>query len=345
MLQIIKPYLGKCFAMKDLREAAFILGIKIYRDRSKRLIGLSQSAYMDKIYDRFRMDISKRGNILMQERFDLNKTQRASTHEEVKHMQNVLYASTVGSIMLEMQVGLASVDNPSCCSLSYPKQVSNVITKDGKNIFEAIKQSGVIYTVERYGIGEAAKTYNVDKPQVNEFVLKAKQDHQDMIKRPQDAIASLQKCIQEEEKEPKSSGISSNSEGGDVLCYICGKNGHKAKECCGIGCNVCGKVRHNGLGCNEDRFRDGRVGTNGAICYYCGKAGYIAVCSKCGQTGHVGKECEEEKNGDGCSERSKKDLILELSDDEEGLGADLSGIFDSEERKRFYKVLFADKGP
>ncbi|GKA78135.1 retrotransposon protein, putative, ty1-copia subclass [Tanacetum coccineum] len=32
-LQSVKDYLGKCFAMKDLGEAAFILGIKIYRDR------------------------------------------------------------------------------------------------------------------------------------------------------------------------------------------------------------------------------------------------------------------------------------------------------------------------
>ncbi|GKA15375.1 retrotransposon protein, putative, ty1-copia subclass [Tanacetum coccineum] len=34
-LQSVKTYLGKCFAMKDLGEATFILGIKIYRDRSK----------------------------------------------------------------------------------------------------------------------------------------------------------------------------------------------------------------------------------------------------------------------------------------------------------------------
>nr|GEW35596.1 hypothetical protein [Tanacetum cinerariifolium] len=52
----------KCFAMKDLGEAAYILGIKIYRDRSKRLIG-------------------------------------ASTPAEVKRMQNIPYASAVGSIM------------------------------------------------------------------------------------------------------------------------------------------------------------------------------------------------------------------------------------------------------
>ncbi|GJX27413.1 hypothetical protein Tco_0233709, partial [Tanacetum coccineum] len=42
---------------------------------------------------------SKRGHISMQERLDLNKTQGASTPEEVKHMQNVPYVSTVGSIM------------------------------------------------------------------------------------------------------------------------------------------------------------------------------------------------------------------------------------------------------
>ncbi|GJW32168.1 hypothetical protein Tco_0052200 [Tanacetum coccineum] len=103
MNRVCKPYLedylGKCFIMKDLGEAAFILGIKIYRDRSKRLIGLSQSAYMDKILKRYRMDNSKRGHIPMQERLDLNKTQGASTPEEVKRMKNVPYALDVGSIM------------------------------------------------------------------------------------------------------------------------------------------------------------------------------------------------------------------------------------------------------
>ncbi|GJS90012.1 hypothetical protein Tco_0772648, partial [Tanacetum coccineum] len=47
----------------------------------------------------FKIDNSKRGNIPMEERFDLNKIQGASTSEEVKQMQNVPYASAVGSIM------------------------------------------------------------------------------------------------------------------------------------------------------------------------------------------------------------------------------------------------------
>ncbi|GJX47887.1 retrotransposon protein, putative, ty1-copia subclass [Tanacetum coccineum] len=98
-LQSVKTYIGKCFAMKDLGEASFILRIKIYRDRSKQLIGLSQSAYMDKILKRYRMDNSKHGYTPMQERLDLNKTQGASTLGEVKRMQNVPYALAVGSIM------------------------------------------------------------------------------------------------------------------------------------------------------------------------------------------------------------------------------------------------------
>ncbi|GJR25404.1 retrotransposon protein, putative, ty1-copia subclass [Tanacetum coccineum] len=70
-LQSVKDYLGKCFAMKDLGEAAFILGIKIYKD----------------------------SGISMQERLDLNKIQGASTPKEVKRMQNVPYALAVGFIM------------------------------------------------------------------------------------------------------------------------------------------------------------------------------------------------------------------------------------------------------
>ncbi|GJQ97623.1 retrotransposon protein, putative, ty1-copia subclass [Tanacetum coccineum] len=94
-LQSVKDYIGKYFAMKDLGEVAFILGIKIYRDRSKRLIRLGQNAYMDKILKKYKMDNSKGGYIPMQERLDINKTQGASTPKEVTCMQNVPYASAM----------------------------------------------------------------------------------------------------------------------------------------------------------------------------------------------------------------------------------------------------------
>nr|GEW08291.1 hypothetical protein [Tanacetum cinerariifolium] len=65
MLQSVKTYLGRCFSMQDLGEAAYILGIKIYIDRSRRLIGLCQSAYIEKILKQHCMENSKRRSSIM----------------------------------------------------------------------------------------------------------------------------------------------------------------------------------------------------------------------------------------------------------------------------------------
>ncbi|GJR31298.1 retrotransposon protein, putative, ty1-copia subclass [Tanacetum coccineum] len=103
MLQDVKSYLGRCFAMKDLGDAACILDIEIYRDTSKRLLGLCQSAYIEKILKRFYMENSKRGTIPMQEKLKLSKSQGASTPAEIQRMQNIPYASAVGSIMYDVR--------------------------------------------------------------------------------------------------------------------------------------------------------------------------------------------------------------------------------------------------
>ncbi|GJX60250.1 retrotransposon protein, putative, ty1-copia subclass [Tanacetum coccineum] len=99
MLQEVKSWLCKCFSMKDLGKAAYILGIKIIRDRSKRLIALSQSAYLEKILKKFWMENSKKGYTLMIEKPDYRKSQGAKTPSEVQRMQRVPYASVIGSIM------------------------------------------------------------------------------------------------------------------------------------------------------------------------------------------------------------------------------------------------------
>src|SRR3954470_16108242 len=60
LLEGVKEYLNGQFSMKDLGEAAYILGIKIYRDRPNRLLALSQRTYIDKILKRFSMDRQER---------------------------------------------------------------------------------------------------------------------------------------------------------------------------------------------------------------------------------------------------------------------------------------------
>jgi hypothetical protein len=47
--------------MKDLSEAAHILGIKVIRDRKNRMLALSQESYIDEVLARFNMQNSKKG--------------------------------------------------------------------------------------------------------------------------------------------------------------------------------------------------------------------------------------------------------------------------------------------
>nr|GEV24979.1 retrovirus-related Pol polyprotein from transposon TNT 1-94 [Tanacetum cinerariifolium] len=75
MLQDVKSYLGRCFDMKDLGEAAYILEIRIYRDRSWR-------------------------SIHKQDKLRLSKSQGASTSDELKRMQNFPYASATGYVFV-----------------------------------------------------------------------------------------------------------------------------------------------------------------------------------------------------------------------------------------------------
>jgi hypothetical protein len=102
MLESVKTSLKNSFSMKDLGEAAYILGIRIYRDRSRRLIGLSQDTYIDKVLKCFSMEQSNRGFLPMSHAIHLSKTQCPSMTDELDPMSKVPYASAIGSIMCAM---------------------------------------------------------------------------------------------------------------------------------------------------------------------------------------------------------------------------------------------------
>ena len=102
MLESVKTSLKNSFSMKDLGEAAYILGIKIYRDRSRRLIGLSQDTYIDKVLKRFNMEEAKKGFLPMSHGIHLSKSQCPTIIDERDRMSKVSYVSAIGSIMYAM---------------------------------------------------------------------------------------------------------------------------------------------------------------------------------------------------------------------------------------------------
>ncbi|CAL2229950.1 unnamed protein product [Prunus armeniaca] len=84
LLKNIKELLSNNFEVKDLGEAAFVLGIEIQRDRARGFLGLSQKTYIERI---------------RKPKGDLKKERCPKNKEEEEEMRNKPYASLVGSIM------------------------------------------------------------------------------------------------------------------------------------------------------------------------------------------------------------------------------------------------------
>ena len=147
-LQQVKTWLGKCFSMKDLGEAAYILGIRIYRDRSQKLLGLSQSTYIDKVLGRFNMHDSKKGFIPMQHGLCLSKTKSPSTKEERDRMNKIPYASAIGSIMYAMLCTRPDVSYALSATSRYQSDPGDAHWVAVKNILKYLirtKDSFLIY--------------------------------------------------------------------------------------------------------------------------------------------------------------------------------------------------------
>jgi hypothetical protein len=58
-INVIKKKLANSFAMKDLGAAKKILGMRITRDRKNRKLTLSRGEYIEKVFERFRMQNEK----------------------------------------------------------------------------------------------------------------------------------------------------------------------------------------------------------------------------------------------------------------------------------------------
>ncbi|KAL0386466.1 UNVERIFIED_CONTAM: Retrovirus-related Pol polyprotein from transposon TNT 1-94 [Sesamum latifolium] len=99
MLCEVKQFLSKKFEMKDMGEASYVIGIKIHRDRSRCILGLSQETYINKVLERFWMkDCSPSiAPIMKGDKLHLNQCPRNDL--EWEQMKDIPYASAIGSLM------------------------------------------------------------------------------------------------------------------------------------------------------------------------------------------------------------------------------------------------------
>ncbi|RVW58556.1 Retrovirus-related Pol polyprotein from transposon TNT 1-94 [Vitis vinifera] len=99
LLNDTKRILSANFDMKDLGEASFVLGIEIYRDRSRNLLGLSQRAYINRVLKRFNMQMCKAGDVPVVKGDKLSNEQYPKNDLEKDAMKTIPYASAIGSLM------------------------------------------------------------------------------------------------------------------------------------------------------------------------------------------------------------------------------------------------------
>ena len=103
--------------MKDIGEANYVLGVKILRDRSKRLLGFSQETYIKKMLKRYHMHDCKPMGTPVERNLSLSLNMCPKSPEEKGQMPKIPYSSAVKSVMYAMvctcpdicyAVGLAS---------------------------------------------------------------------------------------------------------------------------------------------------------------------------------------------------------------------------------------------
>nr|KYP70011.1 Retrovirus-related Pol polyprotein from transposon TNT 1-94 [Cajanus cajan] len=72
--------------MKDLGRAYFVLYIEIYRDRNRKLLGLTQKSYMERILKRFNMEKCKPRDSPVAKEDKLSKDQCPKNNIEISAM-------------------------------------------------------------------------------------------------------------------------------------------------------------------------------------------------------------------------------------------------------------------
>jgi hypothetical protein len=131
--------------MKDLGEAAYILGIKIYRERSKRLIGLCQDANIDKILNWFNMQDFNKGFLPMSHGITLSKKQCHLKPDEQERMRVIPYDSAIGSIMYAMLCTRSDVSYALSATSRYQSNYVDVHWTIVKNILKYLRRTKKVF--------------------------------------------------------------------------------------------------------------------------------------------------------------------------------------------------------
>ncbi|GJX50128.1 retrovirus-related pol polyprotein from transposon TNT 1-94 [Tanacetum coccineum] len=109
-----KSLLKKEFDMKELGEANKILGMEIVRDRSRKIMRVSQSRYVSNILNNFRIDNGKSVQMPLGGHFKLSLKDCLVMDCDIERMSKVPYANAVGSLIYLMVCTRPDIAHAGC---------------------------------------------------------------------------------------------------------------------------------------------------------------------------------------------------------------------------------------
>ena len=137
-LLALKSKLNATFNMKDLGEASHILDMRIVRNKDKKVLFLSQSAYIDKVLECFNMEKGKALSAPLPSHVKLSLNDCPKSDAEKAEMAKVPYSSAVGSIMYAMICTRPDI--------AYAVgMVSKYMSNPGKKHWEAVKGNHALF--------------------------------------------------------------------------------------------------------------------------------------------------------------------------------------------------------
>nr|GEV03230.1 retrovirus-related Pol polyprotein from transposon TNT 1-94 [Tanacetum cinerariifolium] len=123
---------NKEFDAKELKEGKKILGMEIVRDRSRKILRVSQSGYVSKILNNFRIDNGKSVKMLLGGHFKLSFKDCPVKDCDFERMSKVPYANAIRSLMYLMVCTRPDI--------AYTVSVvSRYLANPGKKHWEAVK--------------------------------------------------------------------------------------------------------------------------------------------------------------------------------------------------------------
>jgi len=135
----VKGEFKKRFGISDLGEIKWLLGLEVKYNKAARTLSISQSAYVDKLVERFGLDDANTISTPFEPSTILSSDQSPSTPPQTADMQNIPYKELVGSVAWSALATRPDILFPSSTLSQFMQNPGRAHWEAGKRVVRYLK--------------------------------------------------------------------------------------------------------------------------------------------------------------------------------------------------------------